>query len=386
MQGNLQTVTNTYADGTLSHQEASSVVAFSSQAPGNPATDAADGQQENGWLPSTIDTARTLTLGFAHAVYACGLDIYECYPAGCVTNVLVRNAATGMFESVWAGKDPSTSNTSSQDGYFGITFALTPYLVDAVQVTVNSVPSPIDCVVLWGVQADVPAASLGDPSCTTQYVYDKLDRKIEEIDPTPATGQSAPTTSYTYDPDGNLTQVTDPNGNVTIYKYDEHDHKTAVIQELGVGFSGFESPDLPAGSFAYSPSITGSQPWAFTGTAGIASNGSEVTKQNPNAPDGTQVAFLQTTGNMTESVQLDAGNYTLSFLAAQRASNSHNQVIEVKVDNEAATLVDADVTPTGTQYQAYQIPFTIGATTTLPYVVELLGPESVGRREHRLHR
>ena len=39
---------------------------------------------------------------------------------------------------------------------------------------------------------------------------------------------------------------------------------------------------------------------------------------NPNAPNGTQVAFLKNNASMSQTVYLDAGVYDLSFLAAQR--------------------------------------------------------------------
>ena len=60
----------------------------------------------------------------------------------------------------------------------------------------------------------------------TTYVYDNLGRKIEEIDPDPATGASSqsdancPKTYYAYDLVGNLLSATDPAGHTTSYTYD----------------------------------------------------------------------------------------------------------------------------------------------------------------------
>ena len=42
--------------------------------------------------------------------------------------------------------------------------------------------------------------------------------------------------------------------------------------------------------FQYRPAGT---PWTYTGGAGVAGNGSGFTACNPNAPEGTQVGFLQ---------------------------------------------------------------------------------------------
>src|SRR5262249_57081705 len=74
--------------------------------------------------------------------------------------------------------------------------------------------------------------------------------------------------------------------------------------------ASFETPNIGTGSwgaFQYNPSGTG---WTFSGGAGEAGNGSGFTNGNPNAPDGTQVAFLQGTGSMSQVVNFAAGSYT----------------------------------------------------------------------------
>src|SRR5262249_30207215 len=71
---------------------------------------------------------------------------------------------------------------------------------------------------------------------------------------------------------------------------------------------GFETHSVGAGSYAYDP--TGS-PWTFSGKtdngSGLASNGSAF--NNPSAPEGSQVAFLQATGSISQVINLDAGTY-----------------------------------------------------------------------------
>src|SRR5262249_376212 len=60
-----------------------------------------------------------------------------------------------------------------------------------------------------------------------------------------------------------------------------------------IGDPSFESPNVGTGSFfdfQYDPS---GSPWTFAGGAGVAGNGSGFTVGNPDAPEGTQVAFLQ---------------------------------------------------------------------------------------------
>src|SRR5207237_5004737 len=55
---------------------------------------------------------------------------------------------------------------------------------------------------------------------TWLYTYDAEDRPLTVAAPAPTTSGTALTTSYTYDPVGNRTVLTDANGNLTRYSYD----------------------------------------------------------------------------------------------------------------------------------------------------------------------
>jgi sugar lactone lactonase YvrE len=97
-----------------------------------------------------------------------------------------------------------------------------------------------------------------------------------------------------------------------------------------VGDASFESPAVRTStgvpSFQYAP--TGAA-WAFTaqsGTngSGLTGNGTALTVNNPVAPSGSQVAFLQGTGRISQSVTVEAGVYTLSLSAAQRRTSILN--------------------------------------------------------------
>jgi archaellum component FlaG (FlaF/FlaG flagellin family) len=129
--------------------------------------------------------------------------------------------------------------------------------------------------------------------------------------------------------------------------------------------TGFETPALVATSYQIAPS--GSS-WSFVGLAGIASNGSDFTAGNPAAPDGNQVAFIKGTGSLSQSVYLDAGAYSVSFMAAQRENfQSSYQEIEVIVDGS----VEGTATPSTTSYGLYQTPlFTVSSG---PHTIELVG-------------
>ena len=67
---------------------------------------------------------------------------------------------------------------------------------------------------------------------TTTYTYNADNEKISETGPAITVGSASvnPTTTYTYDANGNQTSVTDPNGNTTTYTYNALNEQTAVIQ------------------------------------------------------------------------------------------------------------------------------------------------------------
>ena len=90
----------------------------------------------------------------------------------------------------------------------------------------------------------------------------------------------------------------------------------------------FESPALSAGADQFAPFGT---PWQFSPTAGVARNSSNITAGAPNAPNGYQVGFLEGNGSMTQSANLVAGSYYISFEAAQRTGH-WGQQIKVLVD------------------------------------------------------
>jgi hypothetical protein len=126
-------------------------------------------------------------------------------------------------------------------------------------------------------------------------------------------------------------------------------------QLSGLNDAGFELPSLGTGSYQYDPSGTA---WTFAGTAGVAGNGSAFTAGNTAAPEGTQVAFLQETGSISQAVEVAAGSYIVRFSAAQRANvQASSQTFAVEVDG----AVVGTFTPAGTGYAAYA---TAGFTLT----------------------
>jgi hypothetical protein len=121
-------------------------------------------------------------------------------------------------------------------------------------------------------------------------------------------------------------------------------------QQSGLIDTGFESPAVALGGFTYNP--TGSA-WSFTGQAGLAANNSPFTSANANAPQGSQVAFLQNKSSISQTANFTAGNYTLSFNAAQRANTANAQILQVLVDG---TVVSTFGTLKGSSYQSLTTP------------------------------
>jgi hypothetical protein len=133
--------------------------------------------------------------------------------------------------------------------------------------------------------------------------------------------------------------------------------------------AGFEAPALGNG-FQYRPVGT---PWTFAGSAGLSDNGSGFTAGNPNAPEGAQVAFLQQTGSVSQTVAgLAAGTYQLSFQAAQRGNfQASRQDFRVLVDGVA----EGTFTPSGTSYSNLTAAFTVGAGS---HTITFQGLDSAG--------
>jgi O-glycosyl hydrolase len=136
---------------------------------------------------------------------------------------------------------------------------------------------------------------------------------------------------------------------------------------------GFETPAVGTGPSAYQYNPSGS-PWTFTSLSGVAGNGSDFTSGNPNAPQGTQVAFLHYDGSITQPVTFAAGTYDLSFSAAQRANfQASRQTFQVQIDGAVVAIC----TPAGASYATYH---TTGFTVTAgPHTVSFVGLDPDGQ-------
>ena len=99
---------------------------------------------------------------------------------------------------------------------------------------------------------------------------------------------------------------------------------------------GFETPSVGAAgqfsSFAYNPANAA---WTFVGQSGITANGSGFTSSNPNAPEGAQVAFLQSAGSFSQSLSgfLAGTSYTFVFAGAERGNYSGVEDFQIFLDS-----------------------------------------------------
>jgi hypothetical protein len=130
------------------------------------------------------------------------------------------------------------------------------------------------------------------------------------------------------------------------------------LPEVTIADYGFEEPQVGANAFyafAYRPIGT---PWTFTGNAGITGNKSGFTAHAANAPEGMQVAFLQTADAVIAQTLSFAqtGTYTLVFSSASRGGGPLTrqlQVVNVYIDGTSV----GTFSPSSTSYETFTLPF-----------------------------
>ena len=130
---------------------------------------------------------------------------------------------------------------------------------------------------------------------------------------------------------------------------------------------GFELPGIGSGNNQYNPN---NAYWTFSGGpgngSGLIANGSAFS--NPNAPEGTQAAFVQGYGTIA---QIFSGfspgiNYTITYAAAQRSSvQNGGESWNVMIDGQVIQTNN----PGGANYSTYTTSFVASAVThTLSFV------------------
>jgi len=165
------------------------------------------------------------------------------------------------------------------------------------------------------------------------------------------------------------------NSNPGTVKYDNVKllSSTAGSSSLTVLNAGFEAPVVGNGNFQYSPS-GGS--WTFANGGGITGMNSGFTGTPSTAPEGVQVAFIQATGTISQSISgFQANtNYIITFAAIQRTNccNAGGQDLAVYID----TTQLATFHPGSAGYLEYSTPTftaTAGSHTVKFVGLNLLG-------------
>ena len=182
----------------------------------------------------------------------------------------------------------------------------------------------------WDAANRLVAINYLNNSDRTEFAYDGLGRMrimganvgftgvVQPAAPIYTTFTSAPITL----PAGNYTlsfEGLNPNGGDNTAFLD-----AVTLNGTLVPSGGFESPN--AGDFApinyvYFPDPYLSDPiWSYPveHTAGITGNGSYMSSETVDAPEGRQAAFIQFNGVISQTLSLSAGTYTLTFQAVQR--------------------------------------------------------------------
>ena len=148
---------------------------------------------------------------------------------------------------------------------------------------------------------------------------------------------------------------------------------------------GFETPKVSA--YAYNPAGAA---WTFTAQAdkngsGITANGSLFNSSNPNAPEGVQVAFLQSTSTIAQAISgfIPGAKYAVTFSAAERAGQYQNggQTWNLKLDN----LILASYRPAAAAHKLCGLHHKFYRDRCDSYAV-FHRHGFAGRRQHRLSR
>jgi len=138
---------------------------------------------------------------------------------------------------------------------------------------------------------------------------------------------------------------------------------------VGIANPGFETP--ATSGFIYNP---GGGSWTFSGASGngsgVAANNSGFTQANPGAPEGVQVAFLQGSSIISQTLSgfVPGKPYVIAFSGAQRNRAAQlGQTWDLRIDG--MTIGSFAPPQSATNYVDYTFTFTATATGhTLAFV------------------
>lgn len=98
----------------------------------------------------------------------------------------------------------------------------------------------------------------------------------------------------------------------------------------GINNGSFETPQIPDATFQYNP--VGAF-WNFSGAGVTRADSGFWNPSLPEIPAGKQVAFIQTTGSISQTIYVPAGSI-LTFSATQRINNGNKQRIRILANGQ----------------------------------------------------
>jgi len=165
------------------------------------------------------------------------------------------------------------------------------------------------------------------------------------------------------------------NSSPGIAKYDNFKllSSSAAPSSLTVPNAGFEAPVIGNGNFQYAPN--GSS-WTFANGGGISGMNSPFTGVPSTAPEGTQVAFIQATGTISQSISgfQASASYVITVSAIQRTNccNTGGQDVGIYLDD----VLIGSFHPSSSAYTEFSTPtFT---TSTGAHTVKFAGLNPLG--------
>ncbi|MBI2308441.1 MAG: LysM peptidoglycan-binding domain-containing protein [Rhodocyclales bacterium] len=187
-----------------------------------------------GYLVRSVDAGGGATIYVYDAVGRVLNRIQD--PAGLSLNTRYRYDAFGQV--AW---EQSPGGTWSRTDYDAkgqlVAVTLDPSSIPDPAGNLVSNPNGLNLVTAYSYDARGKKVTVttgaGTPEArTTQYAYDKLGRRIQEV-VDPGIGHLNLATSYAYDENDNLVSSTDPNGAVTRYFYDDANRLVYRLDSLG---------------------------------------------------------------------------------------------------------------------------------------------------------
>ena len=147
--------------------------------------------------------------------------------AGDVVRTWARNATQGLAPSAAISTFPSTYTQtlySSLSSPWRYVTSVTDPIGDLTTYTLDANGNAI-------AQRPPRGNAAGTSTFDTTYAYDANDRALTKQ--LPAEASAGKRTAYSYDALGNVSSVSDPNGNVTVYQHDPVNRLTATLFTIG---------------------------------------------------------------------------------------------------------------------------------------------------------